>query len=150
MTAPPADDTTLEELAAKQAITELASRYAIALDNRDWDGLRDVFTADVVMSFAHIGERHGPDAIIRVCMDALLSLTSSQHLIGTVLTRYDGRKASSTSYFQAQHVLADRHFLVGGTYVDELIRTDGGWRITRRVQTVGWTTGDSHVLAGTV
>ena len=47
----------------------------------------------------------------------------------------------------ATHVKAPlEHFVMGGAYDDELIRTAEGWRIEVRRLTIQWTTGSVSVL----
>jgi hypothetical protein len=144
--APGAVDT-LEVVADKQSITDLCSRYALALDARDWQSLRDLFTSDAVVDFAHVGEVHGSAAVVETCSAALVPLDGSQHLIGTVLVTIEGDHARSYSYFQAQHIRGTRTLLVGGSYEDELVRNGPGWLISRRVQKVSWTSGDAATLS---
>ncbi|MBY4212603.1 nuclear transport factor 2 family protein [Rhodococcus fascians] len=136
-----------EQLADRQSVADLCSRYALALDRNDWQALTEIFDTDGVMDFAHVGEVSGPAAIAEICSQALTSLDGSQHLVGTILVTVDGDRASSISYFHAQHVKAGEIYTVGGQYVDRARRTSGGWKLAHRVQTVTWTSGDEKVLS---
>lgn len=135
--------------ADRQDIHDLCSRYVIALDERDWSALRAVFADDALMAFAMgKGEVSGADAIVDSIATDLQPLEMTQHLIGTVLPRVDGDIAQCTSYFWAQHekVAGGGQLMISGAYEDELVRTDEGWRITHRTQTVLWRRGDSSVV----
>ncbi|MEV0104912.1 nuclear transport factor 2 family protein [Nocardia sp. NPDC050799] len=127
-------------------VAQLCGRYAHALDGRRWSELTEVFTPDATMEFAHIGPVTGPEAIGRICAEALAPLTASQHLIGSILVTATGAEPASVCYFHAQHVRDGRQFVVAGTYTDTLRQHGDGWRIAHRVQTVTWTAGDSGVV----
>lgn len=132
-----------------QRIVDVCVRYAYALDGHDWDQLRACFTPDVTGEYAGVGTLHGYDALEDLCRRALEGLTT-QHLLGNHLVEVDGDEARSTCYFHAQHVRADAeggpNYTVAGRYADRLVRSDGGWKIAERVQTVSWTAGNPAVL----
>jgi len=134
----------------RQEITNLLVRYAIALDTHDWDLLAACFTPDAAYRFAHAGEVEGCRAIETVCRQSLEPLDASQHLVGAAHVEVDGDHARSRCSFQAQHVrrgLADGpNYIVAGTYLDELRRTEQGWRIELRELQVVWTEGNPAVL----
>lgn len=133
------------------AVWQLATRYAQALDDRDFAALGEVFAADAVMDFAHIGEVAGPESIGQICAQALAPLDASQHLVGSHVIEVDGDRATARCYFQAQHVRVGAeggdNYLVAGTYRDEVARRSEGWRIVRRTQTVTWSDGNAGVLS---
>jgi len=62
----------------------------------------------------------------------------------------DGDTATCRCYFQAQHVrraaVDGPNFIIAGRYEDELVRTDHGWRIHRRVLTIMWREGNVAVV----
>jgi ketosteroid isomerase-like protein len=139
------------ELADRREIDDVLYRYAQSLDSHDWDRLRTCFTADAVADFLELGGRHeGIDAIVGLISSVLSGLDASQHLIGSPIAEVDGDTAKSTCYLQAQHVFEGApggdHYLVGGTYVDELVRTAEGWRIARRTLHGTWFDGNPEVF----
>ena len=134
---------TLEDRAA---ITDLAVAYCWALDTHDWDRLDDVFLPDATASLGY--ELEGVEAIKARVRSALEPLDVSQHLVGTHQVSLEGDRATARCYLHAQHVRDTRQYIVAGRYDDEIVRTDAGWRIRRRVLTVLWTAGDSSALTG--
>lgn len=132
-------------------VWQLTTRYATALDMRDWAALAQLFAEDGVMDFAGLGEVAGPSEIAEVCSRALTVLDASQHLVGTHVVEVAGDEARSRCYFQAQHVrhgLAEGDsYVVAGAYVDLARRGSAGWQIQHRKQTVSWTSGNPGVLA---
>lgn len=131
-------------------VWQLTTRYALALDERDWEGLKNVFTKDAVMDFAAYGEVEGPDGIAQTCAAALAPLDLSQHMVGSHRIAVDGDTASCTCHFVARAVRESTDggplFTLGGTYVDRMGRTSEGWRIERRDQVISWTSGNPGVM----
>ena len=55
----------LQELADRQEIIDLLTRYTVAVDTRSWDDLRGVFTPDAVLDYTPTGgPKDGPDVVI--------------------------------------------------------------------------------------
>ena len=138
---------------AREAISEVLATVAHSQDANDWDRLAACFWPDAVY-------RH-PGGVIEGCHDiverskaALGQLDASQHLVGslTITVHPDGRSASASAYFQAQHVRAAAApgggslLIIAGTYTDRLEQRDGEWRIAERVQAYSWREGNSGVI----
>jgi 3-phenylpropionate/cinnamic acid dioxygenase small subunit len=145
---------TLEHLCDRMEIIDLLHRYAISLDSRDWQRLATCFTVDAVALYGPVlGRQDGFAAIEKLCRTALEPLDSSQHLIGSHALEIDGDRARARCYLHAQHTKAGTaggdNFTIGGTYVDELVRTDAGWRIRQRELIILWQEGNPRVLGQT-
>lgn len=145
-------DGRLQELADRRDIDDVLFTYAHALDAHEWDRLQEVFTPDAVADFLELGGvNEGLQAITDLVAGALGGLDSSQHLIGCPLAVVDGDTATATCYLQAQHVFngaeGGDQYLVGGTYVDQLVRTSAGWRINHRTLHATWAAGNPDVFA---
>jgi ketosteroid isomerase-like protein len=139
-----------DQLVDRQAIVDVCTAYALALDSRNWARLRECFTPDAVATYAPASGDTGYEAIEAACRAALEPLAASQHLLGNHLVELDGDRASSTCYFQAQHIGdgldGGSQYVVAGRYDDTLVRTDAGWRIAHRDLIVMWTSGNPAVL----
>ena len=59
------------ELGDRQAIVDVCTTYALALDTGDWARLRTCFTEDAVAHYADRGESHGYESIEATCRAAL-------------------------------------------------------------------------------
>jgi ketosteroid isomerase-like protein len=141
----------LRQLIDERDITATLHRYASALDLRDWELLATCFTEDAVGDYGTGPQPlQGIEAITALCQGVLESLDHSQHLIGNVEVAVDGDAATASSYLQAQHVRAGapggENFIIAGRYVDELARTDEGWRISRRRLERWWDEGNPAVV----
>ena len=134
-------------LTDERAILALATGYALALDDRRWDDLAELFTPDATALYGGV-EHVGVAAIVARCRSALETLDASHHLVGTHSVELRGDESTHRCYLQAQHVRNRSHYLVAGQYRDHCVRTEAGWRIARRELHVSWTEGDVKTLRG--
>lgn len=117
-------------------IIDLGHAYNLAVDAHDPDAWVDCFTDDgeVVSPF---GNPKGRDELRAWIGGIVDNLTGTRHFTGNEVVTGDGDRATMRSYY----------FVVGtteappavgatGSYEDELTRTDGQWRFTRRTHTV--------------
>jgi nitrogen fixation-related uncharacterized protein len=133
----------------EKAIIDLTIAYTWALDTKQFDDLRNVFTPDAT-GMLHGVECDDADAIIARISGALVRLDASQHLIGNHQVRIDGDTATCRCQLQSQHVKRDTEggdtYLIGGTYEDRLVRTPQGWRISHRTMEESWHAGNRAVV----
>jgi 3-phenylpropionate/cinnamic acid dioxygenase small subunit len=133
-----------ETLADRIAIDDVLTRYATAVDARDWDLYRSVFTADAVIDYTSSGGiRGGVTEVTTWLSDALSIFSMSQHLVTNRDIRVTGDTATSRSYFYNPMGRTKRNgtldlMFVGGFYRDKLLRTADGWRIAERIQDTAW------------
>jgi 3-phenylpropionate/cinnamic acid dioxygenase small subunit len=123
-----------EDRAARQDIVELLVRYATAIDGRDWDLLRRCFTPDCHADYEGIGVWHGIDELTRFMVDAHAGFGPTMHRISNAAVTVTGDRATARAYVDVVAMAPDGASGVTavGWYDDELVRTDGGWRIARR------------------
>ena len=121
-------------------IQQLLAAYVFAIDAKDFDALDRVFTPDATFDYSVTGGETGDYAKIKPWLKkALAPFPVTQHLIGLPLIRLDGDKATArTMLFNPMQLGGDHLFFVGATYIDDLIRTPEGWRITRRAEADPW------------
>jgi len=139
----------LQTLLDERAILQVVTRYARALDTKDWSLLDDVFLPNATGDLASPAILEGIDAIRARIRMALDPLDESQHLVGNHEVNVDGDTATHRCYLQAQHVRNDAeggiNFIVAGRYEDQFVRTDVGWRISHRRLVTMWTEGNPKV-----
>jgi ketosteroid isomerase-like protein len=133
------------------AIMNLASQYAHALDECDWDSLGACFTSDAVVEFtAHPEPLRGRQAIVEFIRTGRMRFDVTQHVIGTPSVQVDGDTAEASFYVMAQHVASrdgeTRRCLVGVRYNDNLQRSGEGWRLAHRRTRRLWTEGDATLV----
>jgi hypothetical protein len=128
----------------KAEIIEVMNLYAFALDTRQWDLFDRVFTDDVVAIFGPAGAGwEGLDVFKASFADFHARLDAHQHTMMGHLVEVDGDTAHAFAY---GNWLLVREGAEGGSswtgtgwYDDDLVRTEQGWRIKRRVcRLQGW------------
>lgn len=106
---------------------------------------KDCFTSNAVIAAYFPGEDpNGPPGLSTVgtnawavAVDGVFTgngYIATQHLIGNVRIELNGNTGTMTSYLSATHVIdpAGAVDLAHGTYVDTVVRTPQGWRISKR------------------
>ncbi|MBV9264806.1 MAG: nuclear transport factor 2 family protein, partial [Acidobacteriaceae bacterium] len=84
----------LEQISDHLEIEDLLTRYCYAVDDRDWNAYRKVFTADAVIDDTVTGGvRSGLEEHIVYMEQALSKIAMSQHAISTILVDVQGNEA---------------------------------------------------------
>ena len=135
--------TTEQEILDRQAIVEVIDRYGLSLDAKDYARFQTCFTRDAKVTYEGLDQPlDGPEATAAFCERALASFIATQHLLGNYDITIDGDRASAQTYLHATHVAPPESggaiLIVGGTYVDELVRTPEGWKIAERELVSRW------------
>ena len=142
------DDRSPQEIADRLAIDDLLTRYAWAIDDKDWDALATVFTEDARIDYTSAGGIAGTrDEVVAWLAETLSAFTMTQHMVTTRQITLDGARATARSMLYSPMGLADgkgglRVFYPGGVYRDRLRRTSEGWRIEERTEEALWFDGD--------
>jgi 3-phenylpropionate/cinnamic acid dioxygenase small subunit len=140
----------LQETADRLDVAAVLARYCEALDDRRWELLGEVFTSDASCDYGSVGTPTGVEEIAGAIRRTIGDLDATQHLIGNVQVQVDGDTATASCYLLSQHVrkgqAGGETYLLGGRYVDELVRTPDGWRISFRRLHRMWADGNRDVV----
>lgn len=124
-----------EQLAGDEAqIRDLLNEYCYCYDAGEIDRVLRLFTPEAVISNA-TGIHCGAEAIRRNYLDFVTKRRFGFHLVANVTIRVapSAREAIAASYLLTLNVTnGGRSTFVAGTYVDRLVRTAEGWRISER------------------
>lgn len=138
------NESRIRELADNIEIREILTRYAWAIDTKDWDALDDLFTPDANVDYSSSGGVVGPINEAKPWLaEMLAAFPMTQHMLTNVDISLDGDRATARSACYNPMGAATRsgelhHFFLGIEYHDELVRTERGWRISRRVEEQRW------------
>lgn len=120
-------------IADQLEIAALLSRYARAVDTKDWDLYRSVFTEDAVIDYSSNGIPAGTrDDIAEFLGQAFTAIPMSMHYITNIEVDFDGVGDTATvrAMFYNPMQLPGKTDLssCGGYYHHEVVRTADGWR----------------------
>jgi hypothetical protein len=125
----------------KVEIEELLIRYCSCIDTKDFPRLSSVFTPDASIDYTKSGGIAGPLPDVQAWLTkALAPFTVVQHMVTNIAIELDGDRATSVCSFynpmgtpSEEAIGGTGLFFCGGFYRDELVRTDAGWRISKRI-----------------
>jgi hypothetical protein len=133
----------LEEISDRMEIQQLLVDYSTAIDNRRFDDLDAVFTADAYIDYRAMGGIDGQFPEVKAWLaEVLPNFPAYSHMLGNLSIQFsttpDGDTAKSRVIcFNPMVLDADQKQIMfcGLWYDDEFIRTSDGWKMTRRVET---------------
>ena len=131
---------TLLQLTDRIEIDDLLTRYASALDAKDWDLFSTCFTPDAFIDYTAAGGIKGTLPAVRKWLSEVLAgFPMTQHLVTNRAVRVDGDAATCRSCLFNPMGIPDGVsglvvFFEGGYYRDKLVRTADGWRIAERIE----------------
>ena len=116
-------------------IHELAARYGTSIDDRDWDGLEQVFCRDAVYELHGFGptdRRVVGSAEIRRMMEESEEHPVAHHVTNVIVTVAGGEVR-----MRSKVIGSGAGGRVGSADYDDVLRQeDNAWRIARRVVTL--------------
>ncbi|BBZ34346.1 nuclear transport factor 2 family protein [Mycolicibacterium confluentis] len=128
----------LEEISDRLEIQQLLVDYSSAIDQRRFDDLDRVFTPDAYIDYRVTGGIDGRFPEVKAWLkDVLPNFPAYSHMLGNFDIRIDGDTATARTICFNPMVFdseSKQILFVGIWYEDELLRTDPGWRMTRRVE----------------
>jgi ketosteroid isomerase-like protein len=134
--------TTIGTLTDRLDIERTIYSLGRCLDERDFEGLRDLFTEDAAVATPG-GTATGHDALVEQARGRHSNDDGIQHVITNLLVDQDGDRAK----VRANLLVSFAHtgpadlapFLLGEVYRFELRRSADGWRIARLSSKPTWT-----------
>jgi hypothetical protein len=112
-------------------IARLLYRYARAVDTKDWDLYRSVFTDDANIDYSSAGAAVGTrDEVVDWLSQGFETIPMSMHYITNIESAIEGDTARVRAMFYNPMQLPGMSELsyCGGYYHHEMVRTLDGWR----------------------
>jgi uncharacterized protein (TIGR02246 family) len=118
----------VRKLEDRAALAELVHAYNLAMDDRDWEALAELFAPD-----ARLGPHSGADAVVGVLREMREEHGRTRHVAhGQVLEFTGPDEASGTVAASSQIDMRGTTHAVAVRYLDRYARVDGRWRFVRR------------------
>ena len=131
----------VQAVSDKIEIGELLARYARAVDTKDWELWKTVFTSDAHLDYTSatpcIGSR---DEVAAWMERSLRAVPMTQHFISNVEIELDGDRAKVRAmFYNPMHLpgMAEMSYC-GGYYHHDMVRTPGGWKSQKLVEENLW------------
>jgi len=135
----------------RDEIIDLTIAYTWAIDDKRVEDLSNIFLPNAT-ALLRGRECNGVEQIIARIGGSVRRFEVTQHLIGNHQVRVDGDRATCRCQLHSQHTIAGfeggENYTIGGMYLDELVRTDNGWRISHREMRQTWAEGNEALLGG--
>lgn len=109
-------------------------RYSLAMDQKRWEVMDEVFTEDVTAAMGDHIEMVGRTTLVDSIAAAIDCCSATHHMNSNILAEVDGDMAEVTWRVRAWHQskdAADCILEVVGYYDASFIRTPDGWRACR-------------------
>ena len=122
----------LDEIAIQQTI----NRYSEGASRSDWERMLSTFTPSASWEIPAFGAVFRQHAVIREAMVGFIAqMAYFVQINSPAIISINGEQATARSVIRECGKFADRDeaLEILGFYDDELIRTEQGWRFTRRV-----------------
>ena len=129
-----------QALADRIAAEDLLTRYATAVDRRDWEQYRSIFTADAEIDYTSAGGIAGTvDEVVEFLSTSLEMFEMTQHLVSNIDLEVNGESATVTAMFNnPMRLPGGDTWFTGGWYHHDLVRTPDGWRSRRLREESAW------------
>jgi hypothetical protein len=148
------EDTFLEAgIVERMAIQQMMTRYAHAVDTKNWTLYRTVFTKDAIIDYTAAGGAKGDvDAIVKFLSFYFQFFEVTQHMVSNFDINLDG-SSSATMRAMFHNPVIMRFvpwpapfFSVGGWYNAELKLTNAGWKIHRLSEDIAYNQVTSSII----
>ena len=129
-----------QALTDRIAAEDLLTRYATAVDRRDWQQYRSIFTADAEIDYTSAGGIAGTvDEVVEFLSTSLEMFEMTQHLVSNIDLEVNGESATVTAMFNnPMRLPGGDTWFTGGWYHHDLVRTPDGWRSRRLREESAW------------
>ena len=128
-------ETALRELADREEIRDLASRYADCIWRNDASGAADLFTEDGEMDTGDRAPIVGRETLREVYQEMLRG-QELQPFVHNHLIELQGDDATGVCALDLRASLAGRSMIGSGFYHDRYQRVDGAWKFRSRKLTL--------------
>lgn len=130
-------------------IIGIINLYAFMVDSQQWSLFDQVFCVDVMADFGGGAVWEDRDSFKRDFVAVHTPFDSTQHMTSNHVVRVRAEQAYCVSYVHGRFIrkVEGGHlFESTGWYDDLLVKTEEGWRISKRVCRSVWADGNPRVM----
>jgi ketosteroid isomerase-like protein len=126
---------TIRRLADEHAIRDLARRYAHFVWRKDVTGAIDLFAEDGEMDTGDRPPIRGKAALTE-SYKGMITGPDFLPFVHNHIVELNGDTATGTCYLDLRATVEGKSMIGAGSYDDEYVRTDGGWKFRSRKLTM--------------
>ncbi len=144
------NDSDIKFIKDRIEIHDTITRYAYAADTQNFNIMNQVFTKDSDLDYNEFDGPRGDRAqIIKWLKESREAIAYWNHLLSNMIINIDADKANARTDVHTVLGIPDitgnvSVMHVGASYIDELIRTEDGWRICKRKFMPNWVDGGNN------
>lgn len=113
-------------------LADLVARYAVAVDDRDWDAVGQMYAEHSVFDSV-LGRFEGRDAVVAYYAERTDSFGPTFHIPHTQTVEFSGEdEATGVVTAHAELAIGEETVVVALRYADRYVREDGAWRFAER------------------
>lgn len=136
---------TPEYVADRLEIQDLCTRYAIGVDQQNWDLWESCFTEDAFIDYTVFGGIKGHVKEVREWLEKVFTaIGPCQHMTMNAEVEIDGDTATNrVGFYNPMPMEKDGEkmlYICGGWYCDKLVRTEEGWKLCERIEEFSFNT----------
>jgi SnoaL-like protein len=135
------DHETLRALQDRIDVEEVLYRYSSSVDSFDSEGVRNCLADDIWAQYGNSEPVTDADTLANWIAGATATCIWQHHLLNVYHVTIDADQANTVSYLTSYQVFEEdpkAAIILVARYHDELRRTPGGWKISRRVMELLW------------
>ena len=132
---------TIEQISDRLEIQDLTTAYADAIDQQAIERLDEVFTADAFLDYSAFGGPAGSYAEAKAfLLENMPVFQHTQHFMANHQIQLESSRATGKVMCLNPIKLEGKSetFFLGLWYIDEYVRTEQGWRISKRTELHSW------------
>ena len=131
----------VQEFEDKEDIRNLRYRYHQCINDDRFDLIADLFTEDALVDIGYVFRAEGKAEIAAAFEAMPKGVKFLKQFIHNHIVEVSGDGATGQAYFEAKYAaLDDTSLFVAGKYNEDYVRTPEGWRISRMVIELYFTT----------
>lgn len=113
-------------------ILELVNRYALAVDDRDWDTIATMYARDSAFDSV-LGRIEGRDAVVAYYRDRTSNFGATFHIPHNVSLDFQSETtARGIVAAHAELAIGEQTVLIALRYLDAYVKEEGRWRFLER------------------
>lgn len=122
----------IRRLEDRAEITELVNRYALAVDDRDWAAIAQMYARDSVFDSV-MGRFEGRDAVVAYYRDRTEQFGATFHVPHNVSLSFGGSgRADGIVAAHAELAIDHQTVMIALRYLDAYVHEEGSWRFLER------------------